>query len=257
MKKQNKISKIWLILIAFVLLNYFGILQSNKKNIKIDSDVQNDYNDMIKNSIMYDDTASLNDLKNEYKVTGQDELYQIETEYDGRKVLNIKPSVNYKVAFSGMIKDTKPNFEEIDKIFNNNTPQKTGIWINQRSREKIINFLNNSEKLSSNYGTDELGYIKILEKNKQKEFDKKIEMLINGDTQYVLDISSICYMVDPVTGEIIENAYNDLEEYQTYEYFSDKNRMIIFISENKEKKLTNNEIFESILNLVEYKSDKN
>ena len=57
-------------------------------------------------------------------------------------------------------------------------------------------------------------------------------------------------MVDPVTGEIIENAYNDLEKYQTYEYFSDENRMIVFITENKDKKLTDNEIFESILNLL-------
>lgn len=253
MKKKNKITigtiLILLILIVFILLNYYGILKNDKDNNLIDSDTQNSYNDMVQNSVMYDNEANINDLKNEYNVTGQDNLYQIDTEYDGRKVLNIKPSVDYKVAFAGMIKGTKPDFKEIDSIFNNNNPQKTGVWISKQSREKILNFLNSNEKLDSKYGIDELGYIQILEKNNQSQLDKKIEKLISGDTQYVLDISSTCYMVDPVTGEIIKNAYNDLEEYQTYEYFSDENRMIIFITENKDNKLTNDEIFESILSL--------
>lgn len=254
MKKKNKITiitlLILLILIVFALLNYYGILKNDKNNNLIDSNIQDSYNEMIQNSVMYDNSANIDDLKNEYKVTGQDDLYQIDTEYDGRKVLNIKPSIDYKVAFSGMIKKSKPNFEEVDTIFNNNAPQKTGIWINEQSRWKIVNFLNSSKKLSSNYEVDEFGYLQISEKNNQSDFDKKIEKLISSDMQYVFDISSICYMIDPVTGEIIENAYNDLEEYQTYEYFSDENKMIIFITENKDNKLTNDEIFESILNLL-------
>ena len=58
-------------------------------------------------------------------------------------------------------------------------------------------------------------------------------------------------MVDPVTGEIIDNPYNQLEPYQTYEYFEDEERMIIFITENKELKMTENEIIQSIVELVE------
>lgn len=253
MKKKNKIIQILLIilmLIIFIILTYYGIIQKNKKENLIDENVQNDYDDMVKNTIMYDNNATLDDLKNEYKITGQEDLYEIDTEYDGRKVLSIKPDINYKVAFCGMIKKSKPSFDELEVIFNGNSPKETGIWINEQSRERIINFLNNSEKLSSKYAIDELGYIQILDKRNQNDLDIEIEKLINGDIQYVFDISSICYMIDPVTGEIVENAYNDLEEYQTYEYFVDENRMIMFITENKEQKLTNNEIFESILEVI-------
>lgn len=58
-------------------------------------------------------------------------------------------------------------------------------------------------------------------------------------------------MIDVVTGKIIEYRFNDLEPYQTYEYFEDNNKMIIFLSENKEKKLTEDEIFNSIIRLLD------
>ena len=57
-------------------------------------------------------------------------------------------------------------------------------------------------------------------------------------------------MVDVVTGEIVENRYNDLEEYQTYEYFQDGDKIIIFISENLENRMTNDEIFDSLIELA-------
>ena len=57
-------------------------------------------------------------------------------------------------------------------------------------------------------------------------------------------------MVDAVNGKIVVNRYNDLEEYQTYEYIQYENKIIIFISENLENKLTSNEIFDSIIELV-------
>ena len=58
-------------------------------------------NEMKQSSTMYDENADIEDLKQEYKMTGSDELYEIQTEEDGRKVLYIKPDINYKVAFAG------------------------------------------------------------------------------------------------------------------------------------------------------------
>ena len=57
-------------------------------------------------------------------------------------------------------------------------------------------------------------------------------------------------MVDALTGNIVDNPYNELEKYQTYEYFKDENKMITFITENKENAMTNNEIFNSIIDLM-------
>lgn len=206
---------------------------------------------MKKDSIMYNDNATLEELKEEYKITGESELFEVQTENDGRKVLNIKPSINYKVAFCGMIKNMKPKMEELDKIFENNYPTKKGIWIKEIDREKILNYLNNNQFLHSKYKIDEEGYLNILEKNNQTDIDKKIQKLIMGDKQYIFSISSKCYMVDSVTGEIVENPYNELEKYQTYEYFKDEERMIIFITENKDSKMTKDEIFESVIDLLD------
>ena len=55
-------------------------------------------------------------------------------------------------------------------------------------------------------------------------------------------------MVDPVTGQIVDNPYVDIDKEQTYEYFEDGNKIILFITDNEE--IDKDEIFESILNLL-------
>ena len=57
-------------------------------------------------------------------------------------------------------------------------------------------------------------------------------------------------MVDPVTGEIVKNPYEDLDSTQTYEYFEYEGDKVIFITENINRELTENEIFESIIKLI-------
>ena len=202
-----------------------------------------------KTNVTQSQNKEVEELKQEYKMTGDNEIYNVETEYDGRKVLTVKPSINYKIAFTGMIKNTKPDLKEVDSIFESTSPTKAGIWIKKENREKILTYLNNN--LNNEYKINNEGYLQIKEVDNPKNEDKKIEKLINGDKQYIFCISSVCYMVDPVTGQIIDNPYNELEPYQTYEYFKDKDRMIIFITENEEQKITQNEIFESILELIE------
>lgn len=258
MKNKKKIFEILIlifIVIIFILLNYLNIKNKKKKednlNNKTISNTELDYLEMKNDSVMYDENTTLEELKDEYKITGKDEIYDIETESDGRKVVNVKPTINYKVAFAGMMKNRKPSFEELESIFKEKSPTEKGIWILAKDREKILKYLNNNEKLNSKYDVDN-GYLKVTLSENLTDFDKKVEKLINSDNQYIFSISSKYYMVDPVTGEIVDNPYNELEEYQTYEYVECENRMIVFITENENKVMNNDDIFESIINLLEF-----
>ena len=243
-----------LVISCVVLLLYYKSKKSNKEENaevnEISENVIQDYLNTKENSVMYKDNATLEELKEEYKITGEDELYFIETESDGRKVINVKPDIDYKVAFCGMVNGEMPNLKDINKIYNFFFFLKNGIWININDREKIVNYLNNNSKLKAEYEVDQEGYLKITKTEDLSSTDEVIRKIIEGNKQYVLSISSKCYMVDVVTGKIVENRYNDLEEYQTYEYFQDGDKIIIFISENLENRMTNDEIFDSLIELA-------
>lgn len=244
MKNKCKIIITIIVIILLIILTVLGMKKYNKTNKKTENEVEK----MKSESIMYNKDATLEDLKNEYKITGDDNLYEIQTEYDGRKVINVKAEIDYKVAFAGMITENKPNYDNIDKIYTEQYPKEYGIWIKKNSRQKIINFLNTN--MDTKYEINNNGYLTILDKSKQNEDDKKIEQIMNSQGTYILDISGEYYMIDPVTGDIVLNRYEDLEKYQTYEYVTNKDDMIIFITENTEKLLTDEEIFESIINLI-------
>lgn len=232
-----------IIIFTFIMLGITYFMKVDKIKNKMDAE----YEELKKTSIMYNENASIDELKQEYSMTGDTDLYEIQTEYDGRKVLVIKASENYRVVFAGLIGKTEPDLNEIEEIFEQNHPTKAGIWIEDESREKILNYLNNT--LESTYTIDEDGYLNILNLQKGKN-DDIINLLINGDKQYLLSINSTTYYIDALTGEVMDNPYEEMDGAQTYSYFEDENKMIIFIPENKDKHLSNQEIFESIIKLV-------
>ena len=149
-----------------------------------------------------------------------------------------------------MITGNAPTLNEIDSIFEKNAPTKNGICIIEKDRNKILNYLNNNDKLDFKYKIED-GYLKISDDANSSSLDKKIRKIIDGNKQIILDISSVYYMVDTVTGDIVDNPYNELSKSQTYEYVQDENKMIIFVTENAEKILTENDIFDSIINLLD------
>ena len=61
---------------------------------------------------------------------------------------------------------------------------------------------------------------------------------------------SVCYIVDNLTGEIWDYNFENMDKYQTYEYFEDNDKMIIFITENTNNLLSNSDIFNSIIELM-------
>ena len=241
MKKTIKI----LVLILIVIV--IGISIKYIKKVKNKNEIDKTYNEMKQNSLMYNNTATVDDLKEEYGMSGNDDLYDVETEYDGRQVLKVKATENFKVAFTGLVKGTKNSIENSSEIFESEYPTENGIWIEKNSREKIEKYLN--ENMKSKYKINEKGYLTISEKKSSKE-DNEIEKIINGNKQYIIGISGINYYIDALTGEAVDNPFEELDKYQTYAYCQDEDNMVIFITENKSKALQNSEIFESVLELM-------
>lgn len=163
----------------------------------------------------------------------------------------VDTSLKFQVAFSGMINNETPKYEEVEKIIEENLPKNKGIWIEENSRGQVLNLFNNNKNIKSLYDIDENGYLKIAEKNTQTEYDKKLEKVINGDKQYILNISSKCYIIDDATGEILDYNFEEMDKYQIYEYFEKEGDKIIFINQNTHNQLVDAEIFESIIRIFD------
>lgn len=237
-EKKRKI-----VIIAIIVIVTVGIISFIYKKI-----IDNKYEKTDRNQLAFQKNVTVDDLKKDVGLTGNTEIYEIGQEYDGRKSLIIKSSIKFKVAFAGMIKQSIPSMEELDIILDEKLPKENGIWIEENSRNKIIELVNNNT--NSKYYIDESGYLKIAEKNNQTDIDKKLEMIINGNNQVILDNSSVCYIIDDVTGEVLDYNFENMDKFQTYEYFQDKNKIIIFINENSDNQLTEKDILESIINLL-------
>ena len=253
MKKSQKMLIIISILIILLIILgiMFHVINLKKNNEKYNNEIINNmYIELDKNDIQYQENVTIEELKEQTSINGNNEIYEIGQEYDGRKVLTVKADIKYKVAFAGIIKKATPKYEELDEILEQNLPKDTGIWVEQNSRDKILNLFNNSEKTNSQYYIDEEGYMKILdEKNSQTDFDKKIKNVIKGYKQYILELSSVCYIVDDVTGEILDYNFENMDRYQTYEYFEYKDKSIIFINQNTYGQLSDFDIFKSIVEI--------
>lgn len=189
----------------------------------------------------------INTIKDNSGKTGDTNLYEVQESYNNTKIVTIKSSVKYKIAFSGIIKNNTPKISEADNILEKNHPKYAGIWVYEKDRENLLNML--KEITNSDYKIDENGYLKIVSKNNQNENDKKIEQAIKSEKLYVITISSTCYIVDEVTGEVLDYNFEKLDRYQTYEYFQDGDKMIIFITENAKKQMTQKEILQSVIDM--------
>lgn len=255
MKKNLK--KIILILILLALIVIGSIVLANKKKIKnvnVNDNKQTEENTPKVENKEKDEIPEkeqeqiIEEIKEDVGATGDNDLYEVKEGYDNQKTISIKSSVKYKVAFAGMIKDRQPNKNELDEIMEENHPQKAGIWIYEKDRKNFLDLLKNITK--SEYEITSDGYLKIVDIKNTNENDKKIQKIINGDKLFVIRISSICYIIDDITGEILDYNFEQIDEYQTYEYFKDEDKMIIFITQNKEKQLEEKEIIQSIIDLM-------
>ena len=187
------------------------------------------------------------DLKEDIGVSGDTDLYQIQTEYDGNKTLDIKPEIQYK-AFAGIIEQKVPELENIDTIFNKNYPKNYGIWIDSTSREKFLAML--KENSDNEYEITEEGFLKIKKENNPTDIDNSLKEMIQSNKKYIITISGIYYEIDRVTGEILDNFYEDMDPLQATKSVDNKDDLIIFLTTNTEKKLKTKEI---LYELISYK----
>lgn len=218
-----------------------NIIDENATNI-----INNEISVVDKNSVEYKEDSNVEELKKATGAKGDSNIYEVQSEFDGRKVLSVKSNIRYKTAFAGMIKKDIPKKEELDEIYNNYYPNRNGIWIEKDSRSQVLDLLNNG---TSKYNIDNEGYLKINDKNTQNEADKKIEKAMSENRTIILDISNICYIVDDMTGDILDYNFEEMDKDQTYEYFEDNKNLIIFINENKDGLLTKKDIINSIVEL--------
>lgn len=247
MIKNKKIIYTCLIILLLIFIIMFLGIKDNRFLTKIENDLVNEQN-LEENSLSEQDIKKVEEIKNEIGITGNTELYEIQKGYDNKEIAVIKPNIKYKVAFAGMIKKHKPQMNELDNIIEKNHPKKNGIWIENNSREKMLKIIKHNTK--STYKIDDDGYIKIINKDVQNDNDKILEKIINSNKLFILNISSICYIIDDISGEILDFNFEKLDMFQNYEYFTDENRNIIFITENTKKMLSETETFQSVLNLM-------
>lgn len=194
------------------------------------------------NVIENDNPKEIESIKNEINSTADSNIYYVTKETDGRKILQIKPEIQFQVDLAGIIKNSKPEEKEIESL-NKKAPNETGIWISKQSREKFLSLL--SENNIDSFSIEENGYLKI---NKEPENDiaKKIKNMTESDKLYIINITGIAYERDYISGEIVEYPFEDMDPNQVIELYENENEKILEVTTNKNQELKEKEILEEI-----------
>ena len=253
MKRQYSICLVILILIIISII-FIAINKNIKNRNEIVSDVTEDEiseetNNIEKlntieevNTIVETSTEELENMKKNINATGNTDIYQVEEEKDGRKILQIKPKVQFYVDLAGIIKKSKPEEKELESLIKE-APTDNGVWVSSQSRDIFLNLLNKNG--IDNFEITDNGYLK---KNgeSQDNIANQFEKMINSNKLYILNITGIAYQRDYISGEIVEYPFEDMDPEQILEPYKDENKIILEINTNKKNKLTNEEILEAI-----------
>lgn len=254
MKKKYYIFLVIIVIILFLTLIIKKCIKkdSETKNnieneISIDfqeeNSISNENNILEENTIVEVTSAELENMKNNINATGNTEIYQVEEEKGGRKILQIKPQVQFYVDLAGIIKKSKPNEQELEKLVEK-APTDNGIWISSQSRQKFLELLNKNK--INNFIITDTGYLKN-NGNIQNDIGKQLEKMINSNKLYIINITGIAYQRDYISGEIVEYPFEEMDPEQILETYQDENNIILEITTNKKQKLTDEEILETIV----------
>lgn len=194
------------------------------------------------NVIENDNPEEIESIKNEINSTADSNIYYVTEETDGRKILQIKPKVQFQVDLAGIMKNSKPEEKEIESL-NQKAPNKTGIWISEQSRDKFIDLLNKNN--IDNLSIKKDGYLKV-DKTSENEIAKNLEKMIKSDKLYIINITGIAYERDYISGEIVEYPFEDMDPEQVVEFYENGNKKILEITTNKKQELLDKEILEEI-----------
>lgn len=248
MKKRNYII-IGLIILVIVVGIVIYLFVRNDKNILNNSEQSNTVDNTITNNteddiVTEEEIEEIENIKNEINATGNNDIYQVEEEYDGRKILQVKPDVQFDVDLAGIIKSSIPQESEITELLGQ-TPNNNGIWISEQSRESFSNLLRNNN--IDKFTISDEGYLQIDSNVENSDVINKLIDMINSNKLYIINMTGIAYERDYISGEIVEYPFEDMDPYQIVEPYQKENKMILEITTNKNKKLTEKEILETII----------
>lgn len=224
---------ITIIVIVFLLIIAGLIFQNKKEGAE----------NQTENSIDVEDKEVINEIKDEINATGDTDIYQIEEEYDGRQILQVKPSIQFETALAGILKKGIPQENEVPSLAQEKPTQK-GIWISEHSREKFLMILKENDM--HQYAIDEQGYLYTIEE-KEDEKAKILNTAIHSGKLYIVDVSGTSYIRDEFSGEITEYPFERMDPYQAVDSYESENQIILEITTNAAGKLSSQEILEEIL----------
>ena len=141
-----------IIILAIFMIKLNNLGKDDKKNNDIENtalvESKNDKEkvnaNFIEDSSSYQyTTEEVEKIKKEINATANTDIYRIEEEPGGRKILQIKPEIQFNVDLAGIIKNGEPEENELNEILKK-IPNTTGIWISNQSRETFLGLLKNN-----------------------------------------------------------------------------------------------------------------
>lgn len=241
MKKNILIVLLLVIVVVIAIVLIFNNKKENSDQNILQNEIQSDE---FVNRMVSTDANEINAIKNEINATGETDIYQIEEEYDGRKIIQVKPDIQYQVALAGIIKNGIPAEDEINTILEQ-APISSGMWISESSREKFIELLNSNNIVDFEITNE--GYLKCNKQENLTEQEEKLKNMAESNKLYVIDMSEKTYQRDYITGEIIEYPFEDMDPYQVIEPYDTENAIILGVTANKDNRLSNQEILNTIV----------
>lgn len=251
--KNKKYFIIGLAIIVIILIVALVIFFSKKDNEDVNNMILVSENNVTNEnaedntSIVDQDTSNQNveeieNMKNEINATGNTDIYYVDEEYDGRKILQVKPDVQFDVDLAGIIKNTMPEENEISELVGK-APTDNGIWISEQSRESFSTLLKNNN--INDFTISDDGYLQI-NNSENNDMANKLVNMINSNNLYIINITGIAYERDYISGEITEYPFEDMDPTQAVEPYQKDNKIILEVTTNKMKELTESEILDAI-----------
>lgn len=251
--KNKKYIIIGLAIIVIILIVALIIFFSRKNNedgnnmVMVSENNVTNENTENNTSIVDQDTSNQNvveieNMKNEINATGNTDIYYVDEEYDGRKILQVKPDVQFDVDLAGIIKNTMPEENEINELVGK-APTDNGIWISEQSRERFSDLLKNNN--INDFSISDDGYLQI-NNSENNDMANKLVNMINSNNLYIINITGIAYERDYISGEITEYPFEDMDPTQAVEPYQKDNKIILEVTTNKMQELTESEILDAI-----------
>lgn len=239
---ERKMKKRYYIIIAIIAIGiivatiFINTKQTNREEA-------NQENNIEKAETVSHNPEEIEKIKNEVNATANTDIYQVEEETSGRKILQVKPEVQFEVDLAGIIKNGKPEENELQSL-GEKAPKINGVWIAKQSREDFLELL--SKNGIENFSITDEGYLKRDQDN-TKELAKSLQNMLNTNKLYIINMTGIAYERDYISGEITEYPFERMDPMQIIEPYQKENKTILEITSNKRQKLTDKEVLETIV----------